>query len=111
HGDHSGGHAGEWMDIAYNTVLYTVGNSIHLRGTPRKDPDAPDTLGSVGMTVRNNVFAADRSGGAIVPGALLQNESGLYDYNNLFDVNTFDQRRQCDFDGDGAPDDFIATGA
>src|SRR5262249_48779721 len=40
----------------------------------------------------------------------LQNESGLYEYNNLYGVDTFDQRRQCDFDGDGAPDDLIATG-
>jgi hypothetical protein len=100
-GDHDCGPAGEYMDIEFNTVLYTVGNVIHLRGTPR-----------VGMVVQHNVFAHTKhDGGMLTPGAMLQNESGLHDSDNLLGVNTFNNRRTvCDFDGDGIPDPFIATG-
>lgn len=113
-GDHSGGLAGEWMDIAYNTVLYTAGNDIHLRGTPARASDSPPGV-VVGMTVHNNVFAqqdrwAGIDDGVISPGALMQNETGLLEWNNEFGVNTFDQRGHCDFDGDGVNDDFVATG-
>jgi len=113
-GDHSGGLAGEWMDIAFNTVLYTAGNDIHLRGTPARASDSPPGV-VVGMTVHNNVFAqqdrwAGIDDGVISPGALMQNETGLLEWNNEFGVNTFGQRGHCDFDGDGVNDDFVATG-
>jgi hypothetical protein len=106
-GDHNCGPAGEFMDIEFNTILYTAGNGIHLRGTPTSKD---------GMVVKNNVFAhADRLGGifggALSPGAMVQNESGLHDSNNIFGLDTFSDRKSCDFDGDGEADPMIATGA
>jgi hypothetical protein len=100
-GDHDCGPAGEYMDIEFNTVLYTAGNGIHLRGTPK-----------VGMVVQHNVFAHTKhDGGMLTPGAMLQNEFGLHDSDNALGLNTFNNRKTiCDFDGDGIPDPFIATG-
>jgi len=103
-----GGQAGEFMDIEGNTILYTLGNGIHLRGTPT------DTV--YGMTVRGNVFAhKDRYGGiisgALSPGAMVQDATGLHGAeDNILGMDTFNDRRFCDFDGDGVPDPFIATG-
>ena len=100
-GDHNCGPAGEYMDIEFNTVLYALGNGIHLRGTPK-----------IGMDVKNNVFAHKLSqGGSLTPGAILQNETGLHASDNIFGKNTFNDRKTCDFDGDGIPDPLIATGA
>jgi hypothetical protein len=98
------GPAGDYMDIRYNTILYTAGNAIHLRGTPRDE-----------MEVRNNVFAhedlwAGIFNGVMSPGALLQNQTGLHQSGNITGLNTFNNRKRCDFDGDGLEDDFIATG-
>jgi hypothetical protein len=99
-GDHNCGPAGEFMDIEFNTILYTAGNGIHLRGTPKDK-----------MLVQHNVFAhQNRDGGSLSSGAILQNESGLQASDNLFGVNTFNDRKLCDFDGDGTSDPFIATG-
>jgi hypothetical protein len=99
-GDHNCGPAGEFMDVEFNTVLYTAGNAIHLRGAP-----------SVGMDVKHNVFAhSSHDGSALDPGAMVQNETGLRDSDNLFGLDTFDERKTCDFDGDGVGDPFIATG-
>jgi hypothetical protein len=114
HGDHSGGRAGEWMDVQYNTVLYTAGNAVHLRGTPMKATDSPDGA-HVGMDVKHNVFAhqdewAGIVSGILSPGALLQNETGLSASDNIYGLNTFNNRKSCDFDGDGRADGFIATG-
>lgn len=99
-GSYNCGPAGEYMDIEFNTVLYTAGNGIHLRGTPK-----------VRMDVKHNVFAhKTRDGGYVTPGALLQNETGLNESDNRLGVNTFNDRKSCDFDADGVPDPFIATG-
>jgi len=106
-GNGFGGQAGEFMDIELNTILYTAGNGIHLRGTPS------DTV--YGMTVRRNVFAHKDHyggifGGALSPGAMLQDETGLHESDNILGVDTFNDRRFCDFDGDGVLDPLIATG-
>jgi hypothetical protein len=100
-GDHNCGRAGEFMDIGHNTILYTAGNGIHLRGTP-----------AVEMLVHHNVFAhQDHDGGALSSGAIVQNERGVHETpDNLLGLNTFDDRKSCDFDGDGTSDPFIATG-
>jgi len=99
-GDHNCGPAGEFMDIEFNTVLYTAGNGVHLRGTPK-----------IGMDVKHNVFAhKNHDGGFLTPGAMLQNETGLHDSDNILGLNTFNDRKSCDFDGDGISDPFIATG-
>jgi Right handed beta helix region len=100
------GPAGEFMDIEFNTILYTAGNGIHLRGTPTSKE---------GMVVKHNVFAhEDRYGGilsgVVSPGAMVQEERGLHDSDNIFGLNTFNERKECDFDGDGINDPFIATG-
>jgi hypothetical protein len=99
-GTYNCGPAGEFMEIDNNTILYTAGNDIHLRGTP-----------AVEMFVHDNVFAQEtHSGGINEVGALDQNEHGLHAINNTFGLNTFDDRKSCDFDGDGVSDPFVATG-
>jgi hypothetical protein len=90
------------MDIEFNTILYTAGNGIHLRGTPT----SPE-----GMVVTHNVFAhSEHDGGVVFIGAMLQDESGLHDSDNILGLDTFNDRQSCDFDGDGHEDPFIATG-
>jgi hypothetical protein len=109
-GDHNCGQAGEYMDIEYNTVLYTAGNGIHLRGTPVRAQSSPGTA-KFGMDVKNNVFAHSvHDGGFLFHGAMLQNETGLNDLGNTLGLNTFNDRKSCDFDADGTADPFIATG-
>jgi hypothetical protein len=89
------GLAGEYMDLAYNTVTGTDSPAVHLRGTP-----------SFGMNSENNVFAQN-SGDAIQI-----NETGYHDNGgNKFSSTAFKDRKQCDFDGDGQLDPFMATGA
>jgi hypothetical protein len=100
------GRAGEFMDVGWNTVVYSYSDAIQLRGTP-SDPR--------GMSVHNNVFAQYRSS------ALTQTETGLHDDGgNLFGVSDpisslfrfqADAAATCDFDGDGSNDRFWATGA
>ena len=92
-GDHNCGLAGEYMDVQYNTVLYTEGASVKLRGTPE-----------IRMNVANNVFANDEDD------ALVENETGMQAANNAFGLDTTGEMRSCDFDGDGIPDPFLATG-
>ena len=99
-GDHNCGPAGEFAEVGFNTILYTAGNGIHLRGTP-----------AVEMWVHDNVFAHKNHGSlGLSTGAMVQNETGLRDTNNRLDVNLFNTRKTCDFDGDDTSDDFIATG-
>lgn len=105
--DHNCGPAGEYMDISYNTVLYTAGDGIHLRGTPKANGGQ-----KVGMEVTHNVFAHSVAwGNLVVAGAVEQNETGLTQFVNTFASQAFDDRRSCDFDGDGTQDSFAASGA
>jgi Tectonin domain/Right handed beta helix region/PASTA domain len=92
-GDHNCGIAGEYMDLQYNTVLYTEAASVKLRGTPM-----------LAMNVANNVFAHSSSG------AIVQNETGLLQATNAFGLDPTGENRLCDFDGDGILDPFMATG-
>lgn len=66
------------------------------------------------MVVAHNVFAHSTiwavGGGVFTPGALMQNETGLHESDNTYGLNTLNNLRSCDFDGDGAKDPFIATG-
>jgi len=108
--DHNCHQAGEYMDIEDNTILYTAGNGIHLRGTPVLASSSPPDA-KIGMDVKDNVFAHTvHDGGYITTGAMTQNEVGLHDLGNTLGLNTFSDRKRCDFDGDTVPDDFIATG-
>jgi hypothetical protein len=98
------GQAGEYFEIRDNTFLYTNGTAIKLRGTPQS-----------GMDVHANVFAHDELwAGLFTTGALDQTELGLRQWNNRTGMfgwqHTLDYRL-CDFDGDGADEQFYATGA
>lgn len=100
------GDAGEKFDIRYNTILYTNGTAIKVRGKP-----------SVDAVVDGNVFSHTQVwSGALSDGALKQNEPGdnLYATNNTFgagELRDMISPTRCDFDGDGIPDFFYATGA
>ena len=99
------GPAGDYMEVAWNTVVFPNSDAIQLRGTPTD---------SRGMSVYRNVFAQRRDS------ALTQTETGLHDNGgNLFGI--FDARSgflyppdtgggTCDFDRDGVNDVFWATG-
>lgn len=98
------GLAGEFMDVAWNTVVDPLSDGIRLRGTPSDNR---------GMSVHRNVFAQRREL------ALTQTETGLHDDGgNLFSAYVAqsgflfppDTGGICDFDGDGASDVFWATG-
>ena len=99
------GKAGEKFDIRDNTILYDAGTAIKVRGEP-----------SIDATVDGNVFAhPDEWGGYVDDAALVQNDPGhnLYATNNRFGAKFNDMLAlsRCDFNGDGAPDIFVATGA
>jgi len=96
-GPFSCGLAGEYYDLAYNTVTGTApfASSVHLRGTP-----------TVSMDYENNVFAQGSDS------ALHFNETGDHDNGgNVYNSTAFTDRGSCDFDGDGKKDPFMATGA
>ena len=122
------GIAGETMLIERNTILYrggprTVGAgpisgevwenglAIKIRGNP---------MGRV--VVDANVFALGNKGAAIAQNGdgVKQNASGQWvpnitnpvqvTKNNLWGAKPLNALKQCDFDGDGVNDDFMATG-
>jgi hypothetical protein len=85
------------MDIRYNTIMYTEGKAIKLRGHP-----------AIGMDVVRNVFAHQSAGDAMqqtVSGV------GIRARDNIFAVhpNPMQSTQICDFDGDGLLDRFYAT--
>jgi hypothetical protein len=100
------GPAGEYMEVAWNTVVFPTSDAIQLRGTPTDKR---------GMSVYGNVFAQRRDS------ALTQTETGLHDNGgNLFGISNPqtlaflfppDSAGTCDFDGDAVNDTFWATGA
>lgn len=90
------------MDIRYNSFFYTKGNAIKLRGTPEITQQQLEP----GASVISNVFAHDD-----LEDAVTQTETGLFLSGNLIGVNGMNELGVCDFNGDGAADDFLATGA
>jgi hypothetical protein len=95
------GQAGEYEYVAYNTVWFVRGPAVKLRGTPTDK-----------MEVRHNAFAHDNLWNSTwsTP-ALVENESGLVESDNLVGVQVGgDARTVCDFDGDAVADTFHATG-
>jgi hypothetical protein len=96
------GRAGEYFNMSYNTILYTNGTGIKLRGRPTNGAD-----------VVGNVFAhGDAWGGWVERGAMAQTEGdNLRARDNTFGLNTLHENAWCDFDGDGWADRFLATGA
>ncbi len=92
------GTAGNDFDVRYNSFLYTGGAAIKVRGTPRLTP--------IGAVVSSNVFAHSDIGSAV-------QSSGnglLVGAGNQVGVTAWSASEGCDFDGDGIPDHFIATG-
>jgi hypothetical protein len=90
------GTAGHFMDIRLNSVLYTEGAAINIRGTPQ-----------LGAWVASNVFAHEYPWDAVKQTPF---HSGLHTSDNRYDVDGSDEYGVCDFDGDGTNDRFMATG-
>jgi hypothetical protein len=98
------GDAGERYEFRWNTILYTDGSAIKVRGKPAK-----------GAIADHNVFAhSDEWGGYVDDAALVQNDPGinLGSLNNTFGAHFDDMVKYsvCDFNGDWILDDFLATG-
>jgi hypothetical protein len=98
------GDAGEKFVFRDNTILYTEGTAIKVRGKP-----------AIGAWADHNVFAhSDEWGGYVDDGALVQNDPGhnFFSTNNTFGAQLLDMLAPsvCDFNGDGASDTFVATG-
>lgn len=108
------GQAGEYGDIAYNTVVSDDSDAIQLRGKPTSyyNPVTGVVNPAGGIRVHNNVFAQS------VDDALTQTQQGLFDdggnfYNQQSVTDTFGDHTgspACDFDGDGISDGFRASG-
>jgi hypothetical protein len=97
------GTAGETMIIERNTVLYTRGNAIKIRGNP-----------SDKVVVDGNVFKDDR-GHAITQNGYCgwgDNITRPIDVrpNNVFGADPATELGSCDFFGDGRQEQFMATG-
>lgn len=102
------GIAGAYMDIRYNSIMYTAGLAILLRGSP-----------TFGMEVTRNAFAHTDEWGHFLydrGAAMSQTDSvlgygGLDRWDNTFGATTTSVSGFCDFDGDGVNDTFLADGA
>jgi hypothetical protein len=90
------GDAGEYFDYRYNTSFYLNGGVIKLRGHPDNGAD-----------VAHNVFETDD------PAQAFSQTDGdnLRAWNNRLGAVESFRADACDFDRDGLPDDFMATGA
>ena len=99
------GTAGETIIIERNTILYTKGHAIKIRGNPADK-----------AVVDGNVFKHDNRGDAIAQNGACgcgDNISKPIDVrpNNVFDVDDpTAELGRCDFFGDGQEDEFMATG-
>lgn len=97
------GTAGETIIIQRNTILYTAGKAIKIRGNP-----ADKALAD------GNVFRHESQDDAIAQnGACGEDPINRIDVraNNQFGVDPMAQLGSCDFAGDGKLDQFMATGA
>ncbi len=98
------GTAGETMIIERNTILYTAGTAIKIRGNPADK-----------AVVRNNVFKHDNRGDAIAQngycgfGDNITNPI-IVEPDNVFKADPMKELGSCDFFGDGREDKFMATG-
>lgn len=98
------GTAGETIIIERNTVLYTSGLAIKIRGNPADK-----------AVVDNNVFKHGSRGDAIDQTGYCgwgDNITNPIDVrpNNQFGVDPLKELGSCDFFGDGQKDEFMATG-
>ena len=120
-GQHCCGTAGETVLIERNTILYRGGyRTVKTGPTPREHWAWGLAIKIRGnpkgrARVDGNVFALPNKGSAIAQngdGALGQNITNPVQVtqNNLWDARPMDTLKPCDFDGNGANDDFMATG-
>lgn len=97
------GVAGETIIIQRNTILYTEGTVIKIRGNPTDK-----------AIVDGNVFKHKRDDAIVQYGACGagDNITNPIDIrpNNVFGVDPTTELGKCDFYGDGQKDDFMATG-
>jgi hypothetical protein len=98
------GRAGETMLIERNTILYTEGLAIKIRGNPADK-----------VVIDGNVFKHGSRGDAIAQNGACgagDNISRPLDVrpNNTYGADPMAQLGRCDFSGDGQQDDFMATG-
>jgi hypothetical protein len=99
------GTAGETMIIQRNTILYTKGHAIKIRGNPADK-----------AVVDNNVFKNSSRGDAIAQtgscGGFGDNITNpiIVNPNNVFGSDPATELGSCDFFGDGQQDQFMATG-
>jgi hypothetical protein len=98
------GTAGETIIIERNTILYTDGLAIKIRGNPADK-----------AVVDNNVFAHESRSDAIAQNGDCgygDNISNPIDVrpNNIFGANPMAELGSCDFFGDGQLDQFMTTG-
>jgi hypothetical protein len=98
------GTAGETMIIERNTIFYTSGLAIKIRGNPADK-----------VVIDNNVFKHGSRRDAIAQNGNCgwgDNITKPLDVrpNNLFGADPMAELGSCDFDGDGKPDQFMTTG-
>jgi hypothetical protein len=102
------GAAGEYVDIEYNTIRYTDGVAVKMRGVQ-----------SLRADVAHNVFAhqdvwGTEEGQLTSPAALIQTDgSDLDQWDNRFGLDVeanLGSLPQCDIDGDGKLDRVIGEG-
>jgi hypothetical protein len=99
------GTAGETIIIERNTILYTDGLAIKIRGNPVDR-----------VVVDGNVFTHGSRSDAIAqngePGWFGDNITNPIDVrsNNIFGAEPMSELGRCDFFGDGQQDQFMATG-
>jgi hypothetical protein len=101
------GYAGFQIDVAENAFHYHRGAAISIRGTPRRM-----------ATIRRNVFPHDEVYDTGITLYLPFTDAAVHSASplnvdvadNVTSVNTSGDYAQCDFDGDGVDDLFLATG-
>jgi len=98
------GVAGETMIIQRNTVLYTKGSAVKIRGNPVDRVVADNNVFKRDSTetVFEQTGACGLTGGVTNPIDVRR--------TNLFDKDPMSSLDKCDFAGDGYLDEFMATG-
>jgi hypothetical protein len=98
------GTAGETMIIQRNTILYTSGHAIKIRGNPADKAVVDGNVFKDGS--RSHAIAQNGGCGA---GDNITKPIDVRP-NNVFGVDPTTQLGSCDFFGDGQQDQFMATG-
>lgn len=92
------GEAGEYFDYRHNDLIYTNGDALKVRGKP-----------DIGADVAVNTFAACPSEAYIQTDGDNLKDHGNNETCRSTEMNNI-HKAVCDFDADGRPDDFRASG-